>query len=74
MHLLLVGISHRTAPVELRERLDFQARGFSRRCARWPRRESTSEAVVLSTCNRAEIYAVCDDLGEARTDLVSFIC
>ena len=27
MHLLLVGISHRTAPVELRERVDFQARG-----------------------------------------------
>ncbi len=34
MHLLLVGISHRTAPVELRERLDFQARGVDRRAAR----------------------------------------
>ena len=29
MHLLLVGISHKTAPVELRERLDFHARGLS---------------------------------------------
>ena len=28
MHLLLVGISHRTAPVELRERVDFSARGL----------------------------------------------
>ena len=34
MHLLLVGISHRTAPVELRERVDFQARGVDRRAAR----------------------------------------
>src|SRR5437764_1130587 len=30
MHLLLVGISHRTAPIELRERVDFQARGVDR--------------------------------------------
>ena len=29
MHLLLIGISHKTAPVELRERLDFQVRGTS---------------------------------------------
>ena len=34
MHLLLVGISHRTAPVELRERVDFQARGARARAAR----------------------------------------
>jgi glutamyl-tRNA reductase len=27
MHLLLVGISHKTAPIDLRERVDFQARG-----------------------------------------------
>ena len=63
MHLLLVGISHRTAPVELRERVDFQARGVDRgAAARWPTRGSTREAVVLSTCNRAELYVACDDV------------
>ena len=55
--ILLVGISHRTAPVELRERLDFQARGVDRGAASARARElGVSEAVVLSTCNRAEIY------------------
>ena len=67
MHLLLVGISHRTAPVELRERVDFQARGLDTRAARArPRAASAREAVVLSTCNRAELYAACDDVAATR--------
>jgi glutamyl-tRNA reductase len=73
MHLLLVGISHRTAPVELRERLDFQARGVESALRTLAERGSTREAVVLSTCNRAEIYAACEDASGARGDLVSFI-
>src|SRR5471032_3367692 len=72
MHLILVGLSHRTAPVDLRERVDFQGRldGALRTLGA---RGSTSEAVVLSTCNRAELYAACEDLGRARTDLVTFV-
>ena len=73
MHLLLVGVSHRTAPVELRERLDFQTRGVGLALPALVARGSVREAVVLSTCNRAEIYTACDDLGHARPDLVSFI-
>ena len=73
MHLLLVGVSHRTAPVELRERLDFQARGVEPALRALAARGSTREAVVLSTCNRAEVYAACDELGDARADLVSFV-
>ena len=55
MHLLLVGISHRTAPVELRERVDFQARGVADALRALAERGSAREAVVVSTCNRAEI-------------------
>ena len=73
MHLLLVGISHKTAPVELRERLDFQVRGVDRALQSLAARGSTQEAVVLSTCNRAEMYVACDDLAATRTDLVSFV-
>ena len=40
MHLLLVGISHRTAPVELRERLDFQARGLENALRTLPPRDA----------------------------------
>src|SRR5258706_1069962 len=73
MRLLLVGISHRTAPVELRERLDFQARGVEVALHALAARGSAREAAVLSTCNRAEVYVACDELGPARTDLVSFV-
>jgi glutamyl-tRNA reductase len=73
MHLLLVGISHRTAPVDLRERTDFHARGLAASVRSLTDRGSTREAVVVSTCNRAELYAACDDVDRARDDLTRFI-
>ena len=73
MTLLLVGISHRTAPIELRERLDFSARGVSAALAALAGRGTTRESVIVSTCNRAEIYAACDDGAETRTDVMRFI-
>ena len=66
MHLLpaLVGISHRTAPVELRERVDFQARGLERalRGARGPRRRRarrscSRRATAPSSTSRATTSA-----------------
>jgi glutamyl-tRNA reductase len=72
MHLLLVGLSHRTAPVELRERVDFQGR-LDNALRTLAARGSTGEAVVLSTCNRAELYAACDDVAKARADLAAFV-
>ena len=73
MHLLLVGISHRTAPVELRERVDFQARGVADALRALAQRGSAREAVVISTCNRAEVYVACDETAAARQDLVHFV-
>src|SRR5919112_954659 len=73
MHLLLLGISHRTAPVELRERLDFQAPGLQSAVRALASRGSTREAVVVSTCNRAELYVACDEPDAARADLLNFI-
>lgn len=72
MHLLLVGLSHRTAPVELRERVDFQGR-LDDALRTLGGRGSTHEAVLVSTCNRAELYAACDDIEAARADLVAFV-
>lgn len=73
MHLLLVGISHRTAPVEVRERLDFQARGVDAALRALTSRSPVQEAVVLSTCNRAEVYAVCEAAEAASQEIVSFV-
>jgi len=73
MHLLLVGISHRTAPVELRERIDFQTRGVGQALRGVAALGSTREAVIVSTCNRAEIYAAADDVPSAQADLAGFV-
>jgi glutamyl-tRNA reductase len=73
VHLLLVGISHRTAPVELRERVDFQARGVERALRALADRGSAREAVVVSTCNRAELYVACDEAAATRQDLLHFV-
>jgi glutamyl-tRNA reductase len=73
MHLLLVGISHRTAPIDLRERVDFSARGVAEALRALASRGSTREAAIISTCNRAELYAACDDVSATRADLERFI-
>jgi glutamyl-tRNA reductase len=73
VHLLLVGASHRTAPVELRERLDFGSRGLDAAVRALAERQSAAEAVVISTCNRAELYVVCEQPSAAVDDLVGFI-
>jgi glutamyl-tRNA reductase len=58
MRLYAVGLSHRTAPVELRERVDFARGGLEAALSALASHGVGSETVVLSTCNRAEIYAV----------------
>jgi glutamyl-tRNA reductase len=61
VRLFAVGISHRTAPVDLRERVDFARRGVETALASLAAHGVAREVVVLSTCNRAEIYAVAED-------------
>ncbi|HVW19047.1 MAG TPA: glutamyl-tRNA reductase [Solirubrobacteraceae bacterium] len=69
--LLLLGVSHKTAPVALRERLALTATG----AADFVRRATTGgdvrEAVVISTCNRTEMYLVADDPVAAETTVLS---
>jgi glutamyl-tRNA reductase len=60
MRLYAVGLSHRTAPVELRESVDFGRGGVDRALASLAARGIGREIVVLSTCNRAEVYAIGD--------------
>ncbi len=73
MHLFLLGVSHKTTPVEVRERLDFASRGLGPALEALAARPGASEAVVLSTCNRAELYVACDEVPAARADLLAFL-
>ena len=57
MDLVVVGISHRTAPIELRERLAFASEQMSECLQDLRSREHVDEAVIISTCNRTELVA-----------------
>jgi glutamyl-tRNA reductase len=71
MRLLTIGLSHRTAPVELRECVDFSRGGLDVALEAVSARGLGSEVVVLSTCNRAEIYGVVESAA-AREALARF--
>jgi len=58
MHLTLVGLSHKTAPVEIREKLTFPAHRQEDALSLLTSTPAIAEAVIVSTCNRTEIYAV----------------
>ena len=73
MDLLLLGVSHHTAPVDLRERVDFSRRGVSEALRELAADPSPAEAVVLTTCNRAEIYVACEDSETTRHGLQRFM-
>jgi glutamyl-tRNA reductase len=71
--LMLLGTSHKTAPLALRERValtDGGAETFLRRLADHP---EIREAVVLSTCNRTELYVVVSDPVEAETTVLGML-
>jgi glutamyl-tRNA reductase len=67
-HLALIGCNHRTAPVELRERVAFTSEQALEAARELRKRGILEEAVVLSTCNRSELYGVPAASGPAVTD------
>jgi glutamyl-tRNA reductase len=68
--LMLLGTSHKTAPLELRERVALTDRGAERLLDELRGEPEVHEAVVLSTCNRTELYVVAGDPVEAETVVV----
>ena len=65
MTLLAIGINHQTAPVELRERVAFADHALPAALGALRELPSVREVVLLSTCNRTELYAVAEDDGRA---------
>jgi glutamyl-tRNA reductase len=60
MQILVVGLNYRTAPVEIREQFTFAAEQLPAALKELKETKSILECVVVSTCNRTEIYAVVD--------------
>jgi glutamyl-tRNA reductase len=73
MHILVIGVNYKTAPVEIRERLTFNETDLGEALKKLQTKKSILENIILSTCNRTEIYAVVDQLHTGRYYIKEFL-
>ena len=71
MHIVVIGVDHTTAPIALREQLTCSARQIPHVLE--AAREIVQECVLLSTCNRIELYAVCTEIHPTRELLLRIL-
>ena len=74
MALFVAGLSHRNAPVELREQLAVDEDKLRELLRDVAASGVVREAIILSTCNRVEVYAVAEVPGEARSATFRQLC
>jgi glutamyl-tRNA reductase len=72
-HVVLTGVNHSCSSVELRDKLLFTPQQIQRGLEELKKISLLSETVILSTCNRVEIYAVVSDDIAAREALLGFL-
>ncbi|MFO7765701.1 MAG: glutamyl-tRNA reductase [Pelovirga sp.] len=73
MNIVVVGLSHKTAPVEIRERVAFEPDTIAGHLGALCALPAVSEAMIVSTCNRVELYAATPDPQRARTELQQYM-
>jgi glutamyl-tRNA reductase len=73
MHIAVVGLSHRTAPVEIRERLSIPEQSMEASLQQLRADEQVLEASILSTCNRLEIYTLLRHPDQGISAVGSFL-
>jgi glutamyl-tRNA reductase len=74
MHIAVVGLSHRTAPVEIRERLSIPEQTMEDSLQQLRSDDQVLEASILSTCNRLEIYTLLRHPEQGIQAVGSFLC
>src|SRR2546428_12802053 len=73
MNIIAVGLNHRTAPVELRERFAVSDSRLPEALARLKRWPGIDEGAILSTCNRVELYAVVKETAHGGESLRDYL-
>ncbi len=74
MSILVIGVNHRSSPVALLERLTLAPDTLGKAVAGLAQRDNIRESVVLSTCNRTEVYVVAELFHGAYGDVRDFLC
>ncbi len=73
MHIVVVGLSHRTAPVEVREQLSIPDSSIEDSLVSLKNSSEILEVSILSTCNRLEIYSLVKDLNIGLSSIKEFL-
>ena len=73
MELLVVGLNHKTAPIEIRECLAFPEDKLEDALSKVHGLSSVKENMIVSTCNRVEVYAATRETEKAILDLKEFL-
>jgi len=73
MNLVIVGLNHRTAPIEIREKLSFPSDAIGEPLNMLLGNYGLNEAVILSTCNRVEVLAITGDMEKGCWQIKRFL-
>ena len=73
MHIVVVGLSHRTAPVEVREQLSIPDSSIQESLTMLKNSSEILEVSILSTCNRLEIYSLVKDIDIGLSSIKVFM-
>ncbi len=71
--ICVLGVNHRTAPVDVREKLSFEEEKLGDYLKDLLSLKHVDEGLILSTCNRVEVYFVTDNIPEGKKEVENFI-
>ena len=74
MSIVVLGINYHTSPVTLLEKVMIPVPAMSEALRVLSSHSDIREVIVLSTCNRTEVYAVAERYHAAHTDILEFLC
>jgi glutamyl-tRNA reductase len=74
MSILVVGVNHRSGPLALLERVTISTEHLAKAVSGLAQRDNIREAVILSTCNRTEVYVVAELFHGAYGDVRDLLC
>ncbi|CAG1064623.1 glutamyl-tRNA reductase [uncultured bacterium] len=73
MNLVIVGLNHKTSPIEIREKLSFPAHSIGDPLKKLTNHYGLNEGVILSTCNRVEVLAITSELEKGTWQIKRFL-
>ncbi len=73
LDLVIIGLNHKTAPIDIREKLAFPEKEIEKALTEAHSLPSVKETMILSTCNRVEIYAISQEVETSIQQLKDFL-